>query len=153
MKKLDKKVLKLWHVRNLFITVPVLLIFILVMVLVDNDARLAVALSLGTFTIVVVGLSILWPNLAYRAYSYDYDDLKITVKKGVIFKHNILIPVRQIQDLHIFDGPFMQLFKVSGLTISTAGSNFSINGINKLDADKIIEDLATKLESRLDADE
>ena len=47
----------------------------------------------------------------------------------------------------------MQLFKLSGLIISTAGSNFTLSGISKEEALEMLNDLETRLESRLDSDE
>ena len=153
MKKLDKKVLKLWYLRNLFIAVPVLVGYVLMMIFLPNELKLGVGLSCGLVTLIVLGLCAGWPLLAYHFYEYGYDELKISIHRGVIFRHKIVIPIRQIQDLHLYDGPFMQLLKLSGIIISTAGSNFTVSGISKLEAENMLEDLETKLESRLDVNE
>ena len=47
----------------------------------------------------------------------------------------------------------MQIFKLGGVIISTAGSNFILSGINKEKADKMLYELEERLESRLDSDE
>ena len=153
MKKLDKKVITLWLVRNLFIIIPTLVGYLMLIIFIPAELRLALGLSFGLVSLIIVALCIVWPFLSYRYYEYDYDDAKIYINYGVIFRHKILIPVRQIQDLHLYNGPLMQLFKLGGITISTAGSNFSLSGISKSEADKMIFDLESKLESRLDSDE
>ena len=153
MKKLDKKVIKLWLVRNLFIIIPTLVGYLMLVILIPNEIKLALGLSFGILSLIILALSIIWPFLSYRFYEYNYDETKIYINYGVIFRHKILIPVRQIQDLHLYNGPLMQLFKLSGITISTAGSNFSLSGITKSEAEKMIIDLESKLESRLDCDE
>ncbi len=153
MKKLDKKVIKLWLVRNLFLAVPTLIGYIILIVCIPNELKLALGLSFGLVTLLIIVLSLVWPFLSYRFYEYNYDETKIYINYGVIFKHKILIPVRQIQDLHLYNGPLMQLFKLSGIIISTAGSNFTLSGISKLEAETMIFDLENKLESRLDCDE
>lgn len=153
MKKLDKKVIKLWLVRNLFIIIPVVVAYLMVVIFVPSNLKLALGLSLGMVTLIILALCIGWPFLTYHFYEYNYDDTKIYINFGVIFRHKILIPIRQIQDLHLYHGPIMQLFKLSGVIISTAGSNFALSGISKEAANEMIFDLENKLESRLDADE
>ena len=153
MKKLDKKVIKLWLVRNLFIIIPTIVGYLMLVIFIPNELKLALGLSCGLLTLIITVLYIIWPFLSYRFYEYSYDETKIYINYGVIFRHKILIPVRQIQDLHLYNGPLMQLFKLSGITISTAGSNFSLSGITKSEAEKMLFDLESKLESRLDSDE
>ena len=153
MKKLDKKVLKLWLVRNLFLVIPTLIGYLLLVIFISSELKLALGLSFGLFTILVIVLCLVWPFLSYHFYEYNYDETKIYINYGVIFKHKILIPVRQIQDLHLYNGPLMQLFKISGIILSTAGSNFTLSGISKEEANEMIFDLENKLESRLDCNE
>lgn len=153
MKKLDKKVIKLWLVRNLFIIVPVLAGYLLLVIFIPSELKLALGLSFGILTLIILVLCIGWPFLSYHFYEYNYDETKIYINHGVIFRHKILIPVRQIQDLHLYKGPLMQLFKLGGIIISTAGSNFTLSGISKDTLDAMIFDLESKLESRLDSNE
>ena len=152
MQKLDKKVRTLWLLRNMFIIFPTIIIYLLIIFSVE-ECKIVLALSFGFLTIIIIGLAIIWPILSYRYYSYDYDDKKIYINRGIIFQHKIVIPVRQIQDLHLYNGPFMQIFKLGGVIISTAGSNFILSGINKGKADKMLYELEERLESRLDSDE
>ncbi len=153
MKKLEKKVVKLWLVRNLFIAIPALIAYLMVLIFVPSEVKLALGLSLGLILLIILALCLGWPFLTYHFYEYKYDEMKIYINYGVVFRHKILIPVRQIQDLHLYHGPIMQLFKLSGVIISTAGSNFTLSGIKKSDAELMIEDLENKLESRLDVNE
>ena len=153
MKQLDKKVKKLWLLRNAFAVIPMVCLLIVVVIAVEGEFKIAVAISLGLLVLIISALLIVWPFLSYRFYAYDYDDLKITIKRGIIFRHEIVIPIRQIQDLHLYHGPLMQLFKLSGLIISTAGSNFTLSGISKEEALEMLKYLETRLESRLDSDE
>ena len=153
MKKLDKKVVKLWLVRNLFLAIPTLIGYLLLIIFVPSELKLALGLSFGLVALLVIAFCLIWPFLSYHFYEYNYDETKIFINYGVIFRHKILIPVRQIQDLHLYNGPLMQLFKLSGIIISTAGSNFTLSGISKEEANSMIFDLENKLESRLDCDE
>lgn len=149
MKKLDKKVIKLWIVRNLFFVIPVLVGYILLIALIPNNLKLSLGLSCGLVVLLITSLALIWPFLSYHFYEYSYDETKIFINYGVIFRHKILVPVCQIQDLHLYNGPLMQLFKLSGIILSTAGSNFSLSGISKDEANLMIFDLENKLEERV----
>ena len=89
------------------------------------------------------------PALRYQMYAWGYDDKRIIVKQGVIFRRRAVIPVCQIQDLHRTQGPLMMMLKLSGVTISTAGSNFEISTLTTAEADRMIDELEHNLEVRV----
>ena len=91
-----------------------------------------------------------FPSMVYNRYSYAYNDKRIVIKKGVIFKYEIIVPVCQIQDLHLLQGPLMQLLKLQSIEISTAGSNYTINGLEYSVAKKMVEDLENNLNARIE---
>jgi membrane protein YdbS with pleckstrin-like domain len=90
------------------------------------------------------------PALRYKLYAWGYDDKRIVVKQGVIFRRRVVIPVCQIQDLHRTQGPLMQLLKLSGVMISTAGSNFSISTLTTAEADLLVDALEHNLQARVE---
>ena len=61
-----------------------------------------------------------------------------------------MIPVCRIQDLHRTQGPIMMMLKLSGVTISTAGSNFDISTLTTAEADRMIDELERNLEARIE---
>ena len=79
MKKLDKKVKKLWLLRNAFAVIPMVCLLIVVVIAVEGEFKIAVAIRLGLYVLIICALLIVWPFLSYRFYAYDYDDLKITI--------------------------------------------------------------------------
>ena len=83
-------------------------------------------------------------------YAWGYDDKRIIVKQGVIFRQRVVIPVCQIQDLHRMQGPIMMMLGVSDVTISTAGSNFNISTLTTKEADQMIDELEKNLEERVE---
>lgn len=92
----------------------------------------------------------IYPFLSHKMFGYDYDEEKIVIKRGVVFRHYVCIPVCQIQDLHLLQGPFMLLFGLSGLIVSTAGSNFFIPCLNTEDAKNALEKLQAFLKNRIE---
>ena len=95
-------------------------------------------------------LTLILPALRYKMYAWGYDDKRIIIKQGVIFRQRVVIPVCQIQDLHRTQGPLMMMLKLSGVTISTAGSNFDISTLTTAEADNMIDELEHNLETRIE---
>lgn len=155
LKKLDKSVMKLWYIRAAIAAAASLGAFAVAAVIlaasdVSGNVMLAVLLGAGIPVLLTVALTLALPALRYRAYSWGYDDKRIIVKQGVIFKQRVVIPVCQIQDLHRLQGPIMMALGLSGVTISTAGSNFDISTLTTAEADKLIDELEQSLEARVE---
>ena len=155
MNKLDKSVLKLWYIRGAIgalalIGVVVSALAVLLVTEAGSDVMLPVLLSVGIPVILALSIIIIMPYLRYKMYSWGYDEKRIVVKQGVIFRRRVVIPVCQIQDLHRTEGPIMMLLKLSGVTISTAGSNFDISTLTTLEADSLIDALEHNLETRVE---
>ena len=155
MNKLDKSVLKLWYIRAVIgalalVGVVVSVFVILLATGASSNVMLAVSLSVGIPVVLLLCITLIMPVLRYKMYTWGYDDKRIVVKQGVIFRQRVVIPVCQIQDLHRTQGPIMMLLKLSGVTISTAGSNFDISTLTTAEADRLIDDLEQNLETRIE---
>ena len=107
-------------------------------------------MGVGIPVVLLLAVTLIIPALRYKMYAWGYDDKRIIVKQGVIFKRRVVIPVCQIQDLHRTQGPLMMMLKLSGVTISTAGSNFDISTLTTDEADKMIDELERNLEIRIE---
>lgn len=155
LKKLDKSVLKLWYIRATIFSLALVGVFtsatvILIPAGTPGDVALAVLLIAGIPVILFLAYILIMPALRYKMYAWGYDDKRIIVKQGVIFRQKVVIPVCQIQDLHRTQGPLMMLLKLSGVTISTAGSNFAISTLTTGEADLMIDELEHNLEKRIE---
>ena len=155
MNKLDKSVLKLWYIRAAIIALALVgvagsALVILIATEAPGNVMLAVLLSVGIPVAVLLCFVLIMPALRYKMYSWGYDDKRIIVKQGVIFRQRVVIPICQIQDLHRTQGPIMMMLKLSGVTISTAGSNFDISTLTTVEADRLIDDLEQNLETRVE---
>ena len=154
LKKLDKSVLKLWYIKAAIgslalVGVVTSVIAIMLATEVSKKVIFAVALGVGIPVIILLSFILIMPALRYKMYAWGYDDKRIIVKQGVIFRQRVVIPVCQIQDLHRIQGPLMIMLKLSGVTISTAGSNFDISTLTTAEADRMIDELEHNLEKEL----
>lgn len=155
LRKLDKSVLRLWYIRSAIISVACIVLLasvisILTATGLSKGATLAVLSGVGIPIVLILGITLIMPALRYKLYAWGYDDKRIIVKQGVIFRHKVVIPICQIQDLHRTQGPLMMMLNLSGVTISTAGSNFDISTLTTHEADRMIDDLENNLETRVE---
>ena len=155
MNKLDKNVLKLWYIRAAIyslalIGVPISLSVILITTGTIADVMIPILLTVGIPVLLALLIILILPVLRYKMYAWGYDDKRIIVKQGVIFRQRVVIPVCQIQDLHRMQGPIMMMLGVSDVTISTAGSNFNISTLTTKEADQMIDELEKNLEERVE---
>ena len=155
LNKLDKSVLKLWYIRAAIVSLALIGAWVSVFVILiateaGGDVTLAVSLGLGVPVFLLLCLTLILPALRFKMYEWGYDDKRIIVRQGVIFRQRVVIPVCQIQDLHRTQGPIMMMLKLSGVTISTAGSNFDISTLTTDEADRMIDDLEHNLETRIE---
>ncbi|MBR3894204.1 MAG: PH domain-containing protein [Clostridia bacterium] len=155
MNRLDKSVLKLWYIRAAIGALALVggavgVLVILIASEAPSNVVLAVSLSVGIPVLLLLGLILIMPVLRYKMYAWGYDDKRIVVKQGVIFRQRVVIPVCQIQDLHRNQGPIMMMLKLSDVTVSTAGSNFDISTLTTEEADRLIDALEQNLETRVE---
>ena len=155
MNKLDKSVLKLWYIRAVIgalalVGAVVGVLAILIATEAPGNVKLAALLGVGIPVFLLLCIVLILPALRYKMYAWGYDDKRIIVKQGVIFRQRAVIPVCQIQDLHRTQGPIMMMLGLSGVTISTAGSNFEISTLTTDEADRLIYELEQNLETRVE---
>lgn len=127
MKRISPKVKKLFYVTNIFLLLPFIAYYVGFMLIVGNIERIAIGIPCGILLVALIVWLMIYPSLYYKNYRYDFDKDRIFISLGVIFKRQIVIPVIQIQDIHSYEGPIMQLLHLKSVIISTAGSNFTIN--------------------------
>lgn len=145
LKNINKKALWLWYFYAVIELALISGAYTLALVF-GGQARIVLAISLGTVYLLLLAVAFILPKLKYDRYKYGFDERRIVVERGVIFRHRVVIPICQIQDLHRVEGPFMLILGLSGVEISTAGSNFTLCFLAKEDADAMIDALLENLE-------
>lgn len=155
LKKLDKNVLKLWYIRATIVSLMLIGFFTATAIILNvanatNNVTLSVLLGVGITVALLLAFTMVMPALRYKMFAWGYDDRRIIVKQGVIFRKSVVIPICQIQDLHRTQGPIMIILKLSDVTISTAGSNFDLSTLTVNEVDLMINELEKNLEARIE---
>jgi membrane protein YdbS with pleckstrin-like domain len=154
LKGLNKKVLTLWYIHAVLWSLLVIGVWLgvflpLILTGIAPEITLAVALSISIPAVLLLILIFALPYFRFKLYAYSYDELRVTVKLGVIFRKSVVLPVCQIQDIHKFQGPIMMMLGISGVTVSTAGSNFDLAVLTSDEADEMITALEENLNKRV----
>ncbi len=149
-KKLDKKAKVYWFTVNFIIALILLAVALVALLLAEGELFMPIFWGVGLPIFIISAFIIVYPFLKYRFYKYSYDEERVIICYGVIFRHKIVMPICQIQDLHVYQGPIMSLFKLSGIIFSTAGSNFELRCLNREVAEKIVEETEVYLKKRLE---
>lgn len=145
---LDSKIKKIWYLGHSLLFVLLLIPFVIPQLIEGFILPLTIV---GIIICSGFGWLLFWlPGAKYSRYTYSYKEDRIQINRGVIFKHEIVIPVCQIQDLHLNQGPLMQILKLQTLEISTAGSNYQIYGLDNEVAKQILAELETYLKARIE---
>ena len=68
-------------------------------------------------------LSHIWPRLEFRRISWRIDAEGIEIKRGVVWRHVIIVPRTRIQHTDVSQGPIQRRFGLATLLIHTAGTH------------------------------
>jgi membrane protein YdbS with pleckstrin-like domain len=85
--------------------------------------------------------------LYFRNYFYDLKEDGLIVRKGVITKHEVTVPLDKIQDIYVDQDFLDRIFGLYDLHIATAGfgsSDIHIDGINYMSSETLRELLLGK---------
>ena len=149
-KKLYKNAKLYWFIMHAIWAIIILVVLSVSIFLTGEVYLLPLIIGVGVPATLLSIFLIIYPFLKYRFYSYAYNEEKVVIRYGVIFRHTIVMPICQIQDLHVYQGPIMSLFKLSGIIFSTAGSNFELRCLDKKIAEKIVTETEIFLKKRLE---
>ncbi len=147
LQKISKRTRTMWYLRNVCFLLICGFIMTISAVMLENIPASIIA---GASWLIMAVLLLIWPSLAYKNYSYGYDDKRFYIAYGVIFKHGITAPLCQIQDLHFYEGPIMRLFKIGKVTFSTGGSNFELMGLDRKTALMLVDEVENLLRARIE---
>lgn len=119
----------------------------------ESIIKLLVIILLSIITLLLGIYNFILPFFIFKLYGYRIDEFSVVIKRGVIFRKNIIVPIKRIQHIEKFQGPIQMLYKLSTIIIYTAGSNAMIIGVPQENTDQIISEIKSGLQNYLDSDE
>lgn len=141
--RLESRVVVYWYLTDLFSSAVFAAILIggaLFWSTQDPDFPawvLTAAIAVGS---VILGLSMIVPPLAYARWRFAVDDRLLSMRYGILFVQERLVPVPRMQHVDLTRGPIERLFGLATLVVFTAGnegSAFRVPGLGRLRAEGI----------------
>ena len=82
------------------------------------------AILAGAILIVLISFfaSWFWPYLEFNRISYRIDQEGLEIRRGVIWRHSITIPLGRVQHADVSQGPIQRMYGIGTLTVHTAGT-------------------------------
>ncbi|TWU58115.1 PH domain-containing protein [Rubripirellula reticaptiva] len=94
----------------------------------------------------------IFPSMSYRRAGWRLSEIGLEIRRGVWWRHRIVVPHSRIQHSDIEQGPLQRRFDLSTLVVHTAGtknSSVSLEGIRHETAQRLREALVTNRLARV----
>lgn len=82
------------------------------------------------------------PKRVYSVFRYEIYENRIDLQSGIFFVTRTVIPMFRVQHVQTEQGPFLNKFGLSKLTIYTAGSVYQIPAVSEKVAEELREEIA-----------
>jgi hypothetical protein len=76
----------------------------------------------GAFVVFWLVLGLVWPVWEYRRTAWRLSDTGLEIRRGVVWRHQISVPVARVQHADVSQGPLQRYFELGKLTVHTAGT-------------------------------
>jgi membrane protein YdbS with pleckstrin-like domain len=142
-KPLHQKYFKLMLVRRIVFSVILVVAFFVFFFTnkdkeIPNSVFLISIIIVFLFVIIYVSLT----KTIFNRKNYLIHNTYLSYKKGLLIRQMTVVPFSRIQHIEIDEGPFERFFKLSTLSIYTAGDSgkdLKISGLKKEQAQEIKE--------------
>ena len=98
----------------------------------------------GILLLTLLYFAIFWPYKAFRHATWRLDDEGLEIRRGVIWRHRISIPLGRVQHADVSQGPLQRQFDIGKLTVHTAGTQNA-----SIDLDGLTHSVALEMRDRL----
>ena len=140
---LDRKYFTLMLLRRIVFSL-VLVIALIVFYFSNQDKEIpgfVLILSIIVFFLFVL-LYLLLTKVFFKRKKYKIQDTNLSYRKGLLIQNITVVPFSRIQHIEIDEGPFERFFKLSTMSIYTAGDSgkdLKISGLKTEKAQEIKE--------------
>ncbi|MBO4798477.1 MAG: PH domain-containing protein [Candidatus Methanomethylophilaceae archaeon] len=114
---------------------------------------LPVTIAMALSSAVLAAYLAISPSVFYRHYRYRIDDDCIEIRRGVIVRSHIIVPVERIHQVSVRKGPVLRRYGLASVTLTTAGGEASLEYLEEETAESVAQRLNEKIISMLKARE
>ncbi len=91
------------------------------------------------FTTLLFWLGYFWPAYEHEHYRWRLNETGLEIRRGVVWRHQISIPVARVQHADVSQGPLQRSYGLGKLTIHTAGTENASIELEGIAHEKAIE--------------
>lgn len=98
----------------------------------------------GIVLLIVIAFVIRIPQTRYNARGYQISADRLRVVRGLMFRHDTVVPFGRVQHIDVDQGPLERFFGIATLTLHTAGNHnasVSLPGLGEELAREMREDI------------
>jgi uncharacterized membrane protein YdbT with pleckstrin-like domain len=92
----------------------------------DGPALVPLRLIICGVALVVVGRWVLWPFLTWYATTYVLSTRRLIIRRGVLARHGLDVPLWRVADASVRRSVFQRLFGCGTLAVQTSGERGEI---------------------------
>jgi hypothetical protein len=83
-----------------------------------------IAICVGALLIIasLFTMACVWPRLQHRHTGWRLDETGLEIRRGVLWRHQVTIPVARVQHTDVSQGPLQRQYELGTVTIHTAGT-------------------------------
>jgi len=104
-----------------------------------NTILIAIACSVAALLLALFAYAVFWPSLSYRRACWRLDVEGLEIRRGVLWRHRITVPLGRVQHADVSQGPLQRQFGIGTLTVHTAGTQHASIPLEGLTYETAIE--------------
>lgn len=129
--KISKDAVKVFRIKEFITVVIVVLVFLAFLKFTPHFRLKSIITSILIIIIAVSFISALFfPTIEYKNWSYCMEEDKMTIKYGMFIIKTVVIPIKRIQYVDTSTGPILSHFRLTNLSVYTAGGKYEIPALD-----------------------
>lgn len=117
--KLHPNHVKVMRVATVLASIP----FVVGALVLEIAELLFTGAVLVPVVLVAVFLALMVPIKRYHARGYDMGEDRLRVVRGILFRHDSVVPFGRVQHLDVEQGPIERFYGIGTLVLHTAGTH------------------------------
>lgn len=104
----------------------------------------------GIATLLLVWVVHFLPAIQYRNLSYRLGPLGLEIRRGILWKRRITVPISRVQHTDVAQGPLQRRYGIGKITVYTAGTqnaSVELDGLNFFVAGQLRDALVARSEA------
>ncbi|MET9337071.1 MULTISPECIES: PH domain-containing protein [unclassified Nonomuraea] len=146
--QVDPRAVRWWTTQALVPVVPPVLVLGLLALLIP-PARAWLLLSLAVVAVPGVAYAAIMPRRRYRVHRWETTEDAVYAASGWVWYKARVAPMSRIQTVDTVRGPLQQIFKLSGVKVTTASAagSITIQGLDHVLAADLVERLTARTQA------